>query len=85
MKKRRLTPGYIFFYILFSPDAWRVLIGLIASYLVTPLIAPPAMKQGAVMLLYIMMATIGYAVSALPSRGIARVLKKLILGDKLPR
>jgi hypothetical protein len=34
-------------------------------------------------MLYIMIATIGYAASRMPARGICQVIKKLILGDKL--
>lgn len=80
--KRPLTPGYIFFYILFLPDTWQVLIGVLASGLVTPSILSPDMALPARVMVYLMMATIGYAASRRPARGITRLLKKWILGDR---
>lgn len=83
MSKRELTPGYLFFYILFSPDAWRVLIGLIVSYFLTPQILPPEIANTGRAMLYIMIATIGYTGSGMPARWISRTIKQFILGDKL--
>lgn len=84
-KKRPLTPGYVLFYILFLPDTWQVLIGLLVSYLVTPSILSPEMSLSAKIMIYLMLATIGYAASRGPARGITRVIKKWILGDRLPK
>lgn len=82
MNKRPLTPAYLIFYVLFLPDTWQVLTGLIAAYFLTPVILSPEMGVPAKALLYIMVATIGYAASRGPARGIARLLKKAILGDR---
>lgn len=79
---RKLTPGYIIFYILFLPDTWRVLIGIIASYLLTPAIVSPEMHHTGTVIFYIMIASIGYAASDIPSRWITQILKKLILSNK---
>ena len=84
MPKRPLTPGYILFFLLFSPDTWQVLIGLTTCWFLTPIIVSPGMKPVAAAVLYLMVATIGYAASRGPARGISRLLKKLILGDKAP-
>jgi hypothetical protein len=80
--KRKLTPGYIIFYILFLPDTWRVLIGIIASYLIVPAIASSEMHYTGRVMFYIMLACIGYAASAVPSRWITQGLKKWILPNK---
>lgn len=80
--KRPLTPSYVLFYILFLPDTWQVLIGVLAAYLITPSILSPEMTLPARAMIYIMMATIGYAASKVPARGITRMLKKWILGDR---
>jgi hypothetical protein len=77
-----LTPGYIFFYVLFSADTWRILMGIIAAWLLVPSIAPPEMGTGGRTMLYIMSAAIGYAASGVPARGITRILKKRILGGR---
>ncbi len=83
MNKRPLTPGYIFFFILFLPDTWQVIIGGVVAWLVTPIILSEDMQTAAVVVLYIMVATIGYAASRGPARGFTRLLKKLVLGDKV--
>jgi hypothetical protein len=73
------------FYILFWPDSWQILIGLMVAYFLTPLILSADMSAVAVVVLYIMMAAIGYAASRGPARGITRLLKKVVLGDKINR
>ena len=84
MQKRPLTFSYIFFYILFLPDSWQVLIGIAAAFIFAPLAFTPETGQLGRIMLYVMIATIGYAASRLPARGITRVIKKLILGDRQP-
>jgi ABC-type uncharacterized transport system permease subunit len=82
-KKRPLTPSYVIFYVLFLPDTWQVLVGLLAAFFLTPVISSPAMGIPAEILLYIMIATIGYAVARGPARGLARIIKKWVLGDRI--
>ncbi|MCD6584496.1 MAG: hypothetical protein J7K96_01920 [Desulfobacteraceae bacterium] len=82
MEKRPVTPSYIVFYILFSPDTWRILFGIIFSAFLTPLAVTPEMGAGARALIYIMIATIGYAAFGIPGRWISKMFKQLILGDK---
>mgnify|MGYP001040308251 CR=1 FL=1 len=84
MAKRPVTPAYVIFYILFSPDAWRIVIGLFIAVLLTPYIVKPDMSALARAVVYFMVATIGYAASGLPAGGITKILKRLILGDKRP-
>jgi hypothetical protein len=83
LQKSTRSFSYYIFYALFLPDTWQIIIGIGASYLLTPL----AMSKGSGMfgrvMLYIMIATIGYTASRLPARGICRIIKKLILGEKL--
>ena len=72
--------SYIFFYILFLPDTWRILIGLLAAYLIVPAVATPETDTLGRIVLYLMITAIGYAASGVPARGITRLLKSLILG-----
>lgn len=83
MQKRSRTISYYIFYALFLPDSWQILIGIAAAYLLTPLAMPPGTGLFRRVMLYIMIATIGYTASRLPARGICRIIKKMILGDKL--
>ncbi len=84
MRKRPLTPAYVIFYILFLPDTWRILTGIIISVLAVPYIVKPEMGTGARIMLYVMMTGIGYAASGVPGRKIASLFKRLILGSQIP-
>ena len=85
MTQRRITPNYVFFYILFSQDTWRILLGLLVSVFVTPQILTPDMDLAARLVLYAMVAVIGYAAAGIPARLIAGGFRKLVLGDKKPQ
>ncbi len=84
MAKRPVTPAFILFYILFSPDTWRIVIGLFVAVLLAPYIVKPDMTAIARAIVFFMVAAIGYAASGLPAGGITKILKRLILGDKRP-
>lgn len=83
LKKKPRTFSYFIFYVLFLPDTWQILVGIAVSYFLAPLAMSPGTGSSGRIMLYIMIATIGYAASRLPARGICRIIKKLILGDKL--
>jgi hypothetical protein len=82
--KRRLTPGYVLFFILFWPDTYRILIGLLAAVLLAPRITP--LDQGAFVLwmMYIMLACIGYAATDKPARAISGKMRRILLKDRRP-
>jgi hypothetical protein len=85
VNQRKLTPGYIFFYLLFWPETWRIVIGVIIAALLGPMVIPVDFATAGMVMLYLMLATIGYSVASVPARGISRLLKKAILGDRLPK
>jgi hypothetical protein len=82
LSKRQLTFRYIFFYVLFLPDSWQVLIGLIAAYFLAPLVRLPDGGASARAMIFIMIAVIGYAACRRPARWFTRTLIRLILGEK---
>ena len=84
MTKRPKTPTYIVFYLLFSPDAWQVAFGVIAAFAVAPRIMPQAYAPAARILLYVMVAVVGYAASRPLGKGAAKLMKKLVLKDRMP-
>ena len=84
VKKRPVTLNYILFYILFLPDSWRILMGIIFSGVLSSLIFTPEIDLSGRAVIYIMMAFIGYSATGVPARWITGVFKKLILGDKRP-
>ena len=79
---RPLTPAYVIFFILFSPDTWRIAMGGILSVVLTPHIAPPDLAVSGRGVLYIMVAAIGWAISGKPAQWITTGLKRAILGPK---
>ena len=79
LPKRPITPAYVMFYLLFLPDFWRILIGVIVAAVVFPIVVKPDMGPGAKAMIFIMLATIGYAVSSKPARWITSQLKRLII------
>ncbi|MDO9109912.1 MAG: hypothetical protein Q7U40_04595 [Desulfatirhabdiaceae bacterium] len=84
MGKKQLTIRYIIFYILFLPDSWQALTGLCSAYFLAPVVGHPDTGYGGRAMLFVMIATIGYAVSSVPARWITRTLLKWILGEKRP-
>ncbi|MFP4350411.1 MAG: hypothetical protein ACOC3W_05275 [Thermodesulfobacteriota bacterium] len=84
MKEHPRSSFYTFFYILFLPDTWQILMGFLLAIFLAPLLLSPGMGLAAKGMIYIMIAAIGYAVTVIPARRIVRMLKKMILGDKHP-
>ena len=78
------TPAYVIFYLLFSDDTWRIAMGVVLAILLTPHLAPPDFSTAGRAMLHIMLACIGWAVTAAPARWITAGLKKAILGKKQP-
>jgi len=83
LQKSPKSISYYIFYALFLPDTWQIIIGIATSYILTPLAMPHGSGLFGRVMLYVMIATIGYAASRMPARGICRIIKKMILGDKL--
>jgi hypothetical protein len=70
--------------ILFMPDTWQLAVGVLGAALLGPAIVSPQMSVWGKVVLYVMVATIGYAVSVVPGRWFAGWLKNAILGDRHP-
>jgi len=84
LNKRQLTIRYVIFYILFLPDSWQILTGVVAAYFLSPFVGLTDTGNNAKILVFIMIATIGYAASRLPARWLTRILIKWTLGEKRP-
>jgi hypothetical protein len=82
MQKRPVTFTYMVFYVLFLPDSWQILVGILASLFIAPVIIPPDYGPGARIMVYFMLAVIGYAASRPLGKGISNLLKKWIIGNQ---
>ena len=78
------SPLYAVFYVLFSTETWRIVLGFLLSIVFTPHILPGDLSAGGRAIVYVMVATIGYSATGHPARWITNALKKAILGDKRP-
>jgi hypothetical protein len=80
VKKRKITISYLIFYILFLPDTYRLIIGLLSAWLLTPYVieSKPMAREGG-FVVWVMIATIGYAVSTSVGNMISDWMKNMIL------
>jgi hypothetical protein len=79
MQKRPLTASYIFFYLLFSDDTWRILAGFIVAVWVGPMVTQGRnLSQGGEVMVWLMMMAIGWSISGWPARKITSALKKAV-------
>ena len=73
--------SYYFFFFLFHPDSYRILIGFLAAVLLVPQIVTPDLSTAGRVMLYVMVACMGYAIAAKPAVWITSALKKKLLGE----
>ena len=67
MPKPTLTVSYIFFYLLFSDDAWRIAAGLVCAIFLGPLLTQGRnLSQGGEVMVWLMILAIGWSVTAWP-------------------
>ena len=79
MQKRPLTASYVFFYLLFSDDTWRILAGFLMAVFVGPLITRGRdLSQGGEVMVWLMIMAIGWSVSAWPAKKITGALQKAV-------
>ncbi|BBO87911.1 hypothetical protein [Desulfosarcina ovata] len=79
MQKRPITVSYIFFYLLFSEDAWRIAAGFVGAVLLGPLVAQSReLTQAAEVVVWLMIMVIGWSVTAWPARKITAALRRAV-------
>ena len=61
--RRPVTPAYVFFYLLFSTDTWRLFFGGVLAALAMPHVAPPTLTVAGKVVLTIMLVAIGWALT----------------------
>jgi prolipoprotein diacylglyceryltransferase len=80
VKKRKITLSYIIFYILFLPDTYRLIMGILAAWFFAPYVVEsrPMPREGE-FVVWVMIATIGYAMSTRIGNMISDWIKNIIL------
>lgn len=83
MERQRNSILYIFFYVLFSVETWRILMGIAMAVLLCPrLMARSEYGMAAQIVIWAMIFVIGYTVSSYPARFISKGLRRLFTGNR---
>lgn len=79
MQKRPLSLSYIFFFLLFSEDTWRIAAGFIFAVFLGPLVTQGRdLSQGGQVMVWLMILAIGWSVTAWPAKKITGALKRTV-------
>ncbi|MCB2146127.1 MAG: hypothetical protein KQI81_06600 [Deltaproteobacteria bacterium] len=79
MQKRPITVSYIFFYLLFSEDIWRIVAGFVCALFLGPLLTQGRnLSQGGEVMAWLMIMAIGWSVTAWPAKKITGALQRAV-------
>ena len=79
MPKRRLTPAYIFFYLLLADDTWRIAAGFILAVWLGPLLTQGRhLNRAAEVMVWLMILAIGWSLTGWPAKKITGFLKRAV-------
>ncbi len=76
--RKRRGPLYLFFYLLLSPDTWRILAGTVMAVMMTPHLLPVDRTGMGRYVLFIMIVVVGWAVTGIPARWLTQRLQAII-------
>jgi hypothetical protein len=83
MQKHPLSVSYIFFYLLFSEDTWRIGAGFVFAVLLGPQVTHGrALSRGAEVIVWLMIMAIGWSITAWPARKISAALRRAVTQTK---
>ncbi len=79
MRKPTLTVSYVFFYLLFSEDTWRIGAGFVCAVFLGPLLTQGRnLSQAGEVMVWLMILAIGWSVTAWPAKRITAALQRAI-------
>jgi hypothetical protein len=79
MQKRPMTVAYVFFYLLFSEDTWRIGAGFFCALFLGPLLTEGRnLSQGGEVMVWLMILAIGWSVTAWPAKKITAALRRAV-------
>jgi hypothetical protein len=79
MANRPLSLSYLFFYLLLSPDTWRILFGFIGAVVLGPMLTESRnLGQGGETMVWLMIMAIGWSVTGWPAKKITGALQRTI-------
>lgn len=79
MRKPTLSVSYIFFYLLFSDDVWRIAAGFVCAVLLGPVLTQGRnLSQAGEVMVWLMILAIGWSVTAWPAKKITAALRRAV-------
>jgi hypothetical protein len=79
MQKRPITISYLFFYLLFSEDTWRIAAGCVCALFLGPLLTQGRnLSQGGEVMVWLMILAIGWSLTAWPAKKITAALRRAV-------
>lgn len=79
MGKRPLTVSYLFFYLLFSDDAWRIAAGFVCAVYLGPLLTQGRdLSRAGETMVWLMILALGWSLTAWPAKKITAALKRVL-------
>jgi hypothetical protein len=81
MARQKITPLHVLTHILVTPDTYRVMAGVLLGAVLMPNLIPEQTTVLGRYVLFIMLVCIGWALSAVPARWIARKLQEMVARD----
>lgn len=79
MANRPLTFSYLFFYLLLSPDTWRVLSGFLFAVVFGPMITQGrGLGHAGEAMVWLMIMAIGWSVTGWPAKKITDLLQRAV-------
>lgn len=79
MARHPITFGYVLFYVLFSVDTWRIVLGIIIAFFLVPRIPATHIGPGGKAMLWVMVACIGWWITAYPGKLMANAVRRFFL------
>ncbi|ESP92375.1 uncharacterized protein Dvar_26870 [Desulfosarcina variabilis str. Montpellier] len=79
MANRPLTFSYLFFYLLLSPDTWRILAGFVFAVILGPMVTQGrGLGHAGEAVVWLMIMAIGWSVTAWPAKKITGFLQRAV-------
>ena len=79
MRRSNLSPSYLFFYLLFSDDTWRIAAGFVCAVFLGPMVTKErGLSHGGEAIVWLMIMAIGWSISAWPAKKITGAFKRAV-------
>ncbi len=79
MARHPITFSYVLFYVLFSVDTWRIVLGVIFAFALVPHLPAGNIGLGGKVMLWVMVVCIGWWITVYPGKLMAKAVRRFFL------